>query len=113
MFTEENVVLMVFGVVWIAGVFICRKFYAAREWPSVEGVVTKSALEWQSGAGVNSPSGYSMDVEYAYVVNGRRYVKNGLRLGWKLMMSFKRSMDKRLAALLFATLCIDCAAVVE
>lgn len=30
MFTEENRVLMVFGVVWIVGVVTCRKFYAAR-----------------------------------------------------------------------------------
>ncbi|MCZ6871127.1 MAG: DUF3592 domain-containing protein [Gammaproteobacteria bacterium] len=97
MFTEEKLVLMVFSVVWIAGVFICRKFYAARAWPSVEGVITKSALEWQSGSG-STNGGYTMDVEYEYVVNGRKYVKNGLRLGWKLMMSFKRFMDKRLAA---------------
>ena len=96
MFTEENLVLMVLAAVWVGGVFLCRKFYAARDWPSVDGVITKSALEWQSGSG-SSSGGYSMDVEYEYVVNSKKYVKNGLRLGWKLMMSFKKSMQKRLA----------------
>ncbi|MEE9255141.1 MAG: DUF3592 domain-containing protein [Pseudomonadales bacterium] len=97
MFTEEKVVLMVFGLVWVGGVFLCRKFYAAREWPCVDGVVTKSALEWESG-NADMSGGYTMDVEYEYVVNSRKYVRNGLRLGWKLMMGFKSSMEKRLAA---------------
>ena len=98
MFTLENIALMAFALVWVGGVFLCRKFYAARDWPSVDGLITKSALEWEQGNGPDSVSGYTMDVEYEYVVNSRKYVKNGLRLGWKLMMGWKSSMERRLAA---------------
>lgn len=94
--TTENFVLAIFGVAWVCGVCMCRKFYSAREWPSVDGVITKSELASKS-PGADSSGSYVMDVEYEYIVHGRKYVKNGLRLGWKLMMSWRAAMEKRLA----------------